>query len=60
MSDYEIIGRSFVFLGAVMLGLITLLGLLRLAWMAFKEVFGWPRIIKALRMLRASEEGDKP
>ena len=60
MTDYEFIGRVFVFLGALLLALTMITGLLKLAWVVFKEVVGWPRIFVALKLLRDSEQGEKP
>ena len=60
MTDYEFIGRVFVFLGSFWMVLMMALGLLKLAWVVFKEVVGWPRIFVALKLLRDSEQGEKP
>lgn len=62
MTDYEIIGRITVVLGAVALLLAFVALLLRVSWRLIIEIQGWPRIRKALRLLRKTEthEGEKP
>jgi len=56
MTDYEIIGRSTVWLGAIslLLGIVVLI--LKGAWFAVQEIYGWPRIAKALKILREEDK----
>lgn len=44
----SIIGGCVVVLALMMLAC-------RMAWFLYQEVVGWPRIVKALKMLNASE-----
>ena len=59
MSDYEIIGRATTFIVLIVLGLFALIAISQISWFLTKEVIGWARIVKALKMLRESEEGEK-
>ncbi len=58
MSDYEIIGRVTVWIGAAMFFLACVAAVQWLAWFAFKEIIGWPRVFKALKLLHESERTD--
>ena len=60
MSDYEIIGRVTIWLGAIALGIGFLLFVQYLAWWAFKEIIGWLRIGKALKLLIQHEKEQQP
>lgn len=57
MSDYEIIGRVFSMIRALSLALGFTALLLRLAWFVFKELYGWPRSLLAIRHMQKSEQG---
>jgi uncharacterized membrane protein len=56
MSDYEIIGRVTAWLGAACLLVGFILLILRGAWYALKEIYGWPRLVTALKLLREHEQ----
>ena len=56
MSDYEIIGRVAAWLGAACLLVGFFLLILKGAWFAVQEIYGWPRIAKALKLLREQEQ----
>ena len=59
MTDYEIIGRITVWIGAcsLLLGLVLLL--LRGAWFALKELYGWIRIAAAIQLLHEKERREE-
>jgi len=56
MSTYEIIGRVFTFLGISLLVVLMVQLILYIAWTALKEFLGWPKIVKALRLLEEHNE----
>lgn len=46
-------------LGALVVVLLLLVGTLRLAWFLYKELVGWPTIVKAMKMYRATNSQDQ-
>ena len=46
-------------LGALVVVLLLLVGTLRLAWFLYKELVGWPTIVKAMKMYRATNEQEQ-
>lgn len=59
MSDYEIIGRAAILLGMAFIIIGTIGTIQWIAWIVFKEIVGWPRIFKALRLLRDTESREQ-
>jgi hypothetical protein len=56
MSYIEILGWCAAIAGNVLFFLLCLLAIQYLAWWAFKEIVGWARIAKALRLLSETEK----
>jgi hypothetical protein len=58
----EKIGFAVAVLGGWLVVLGLLAGALRLSWFVYTEIIGWPRVWKALRLLKEKEspEGEKP
>lgn len=45
-------------LGAILTTLALILGVQAAAWKAYKEIVGWPTIVKALRAYHDSQRGE--
>lgn len=56
MSDYAFIGRVVSAFGSLAIVLAMVMLLSQLCWAIYKQAVGWPRIVKAMQLLRESEK----
>jgi hypothetical protein len=61
---YQAISEGIVvivlILGSLLATCLLLLALHHVAWKLFRELFGWPKLLKILKEHRRNSEGEKP
>lgn len=56
--NFEFLGKAACFVAGWVLLAMAVLGALRLTWRAYMEAKGWPRIFRAMKLLKAQEAAE--